>query len=152
MAGVAAPSIQFLYEEEARFLECYSLFVQNYLGERNLEWLERQAFDDYFDADEDVREEPPFNLILTFCEIVYRIDSHTRSPQRHINRIDIFLTSYNDLFSRFSHSEQIQDALREIRVQIENRRTVLLHRAQVENSGSDNDSDSSSDSEAPRRR
>lgn len=141
MAG-AAP-IGFLYEEEVRFLECYFLFVQNYLGERNLEWLERQAFDDHFDADEDVLDEPPMDFFLTFCEIVYAVDSNTRSNTTNLESIDHFLQLFESLYPRFSRNEPLQDALREIRIQIENRQTVLLHREQTE---SNSDSDSSSES------
>ena len=141
MAAAAAP-ITFLFEEEAIFLECFSSFVQNYLGERNIEWLERHALDEYFNVHADVLQQPSFSLFLSFCVLVYNIDSRSHSIQRNLDDIDTFLTSYNSLFLRFSNNEPIQDALREIRVQIENRQTVLLHRIHLGNNDSNSDTDS----------
>ena len=130
-----------LEAEEQRLCDLFSAYVQRYQGDRDLAWLQEQAFDESFGSSRWDGDHPLIRMFVEFTRCVVVVDEDEDSPQSAIRRIQDFVQEYNEVSST---NPAIQQILQDMRFQLQNRRDHLIR--QVRELGTQNRSRSSSDS------
>lgn len=134
-----------LEAEEQRLSDLFSAYVQRYQGDRDLSWLQDQAFDESFGSSGWDSDHQLIRMFVEFTRCVVVVDEEEDSPQDCMRRIVNFCSEYNEVSST---NPIIQGILRDMRFQLRNRRDDCIRRAselrtQNRSRSSSNSSDSS---------
>jgi len=130
-----------LEAEEQRLRDLFSAYVQRYQGDRDLDWLNDQAFDESFGSRGWDGDHPLIRMFVEFTRCVVVMDENEDSPRTCYQRIQEFFREYIEITST---NPEIQEILQDMRFQLRNRRDHLIRRARE--LGTQNRSRSSSDS------
>ena len=144
-----------LEAEEQRLCDLFSAYVQRYQGDRDLDWLNEQAFDESFGSRGWDGDHPLIRMFVEFTRCVVVMDEDEDSPQSCIRRIQDFFREFTNEVT--STNPAIQEILRDMRFQLRNRRDHLIRRArelgtQTRSRSSSDSSDSSIQTPPPAQR
>ncbi len=126
-------------DEELRLRDLFSAFVQRYQGDRDLEWLQDQAFEESFGSSRWEGDHELIRMFVEFTRCVVVIDEREDSPQSCLSRIQNFFENFQTISSTNPVTQRILD---DMRLQLQQRREMLLALPEAQRSRSDS-SDSS---------
>jgi hypothetical protein len=113
-------------DEEKRLQDLFSAYVQRYQGDRDLDWLQNQAFEEIFGMLEWEEEEHILlHLFLEFTRCIFLADHEDEDNSESLQRIYRFLTDYEHIYNQYAENSIIKTIFSDIWGQLRQRRDNL---------------------------
>ncbi len=110
-------------QEEQRLQDLFSAYVQRYQGDRDLSWLEDQAFEESFGSMGWEGDHELIRMFVEFTRCIVVVDERDDSRQTCLTRIRSFFQGFQSIVST---NPVIQGIIEDMRLQLVQRREYLL--------------------------